>query len=113
MMGPGPELDRVIAEKIFGVKIHAPAPGGVKGEFPEYSTDIKAAFEVVEKLRQQDILMNVAPRPQSGFIVNYIRWNPEIKFGELQTENSASDLAAHAICLAALKAVGVGVGGCG
>lgn len=112
-MKPGRELDALIAEKVFGAvrtqekfQGYVPIPGdpvyysevykyptgvnyliddpknrhGMMGGVPHYSTDISAAWEVVEKL------------------------NKQYSF-HLNTKGSA-DTAPHAICLAALKAVG-------
>ncbi len=102
-MKPGKELDRLVAEKVMDYyknfdNILSP---------PKYSTDIAAAWEVVEKLAEDT---------HGGFALNQLRFphRQGIRgyltsfYGETHVEATA-DTAPHAICLAALKAVGVEV----
>lgn len=82
---PGRELDALVAEKVMG------------GELRPYSTDISAAWEVVEKYKWAE---------------------PELRYSDEQHcwvfslhkasgyPNECGDTAPHAICLAALRAVG-------
>lgn len=107
-MNPGRELDALVAEKVMGWRKRETPPGGhiwidkdnlayVPGELPRYSTDIAAAWEVVEKLNNLD------------FSIEYER---EIKIWRASFEQGIPALereAPLAICFAALNAVGVDV----
>jgi hypothetical protein len=104
----GRELDALVAEKVMGLqplRREVPPDPGAFLDLPHYSTDIAAAWEVVEKLtgrRDKDI----------GFALTV---NP----GTIGTSFSALDGTEHwhvnastaplAICLAALKVVGVDI----
>jgi hypothetical protein len=79
------------------------------GTVKEYSTNIKAAWEVVEKLAQMgyDVKIN-----------RLIHWNTDYEcligkdnWVDMDYKYVGSDTAPMAICLAALKAVGVEVEG--
>lgn len=122
-MKPGRELDALVAEKIFNkrvvrepVMMHDPNQEGAFKEvlgfyevanhsttfnIPPYSTDIAAAWEVVEKMMNGTMPDEVRQRQS---------WR--IFYDEMEDTNlvdlSASQ-AAEFICLAALKAVGVDV----
>lgn len=132
-MSPGPELDLLIAEKVMGWTwvtedaeepqylpwLISPKVGtafrgvwypktGVASGLPAYSTEISAAWQVVEKL---DAL---------GFYVTVDRLGHDPRFWRAETHTWDADeggrvgdnwhdaeTAPHAICLAALAAVGV------
>lgn len=111
---PGRELDALIAEKVIKL-----TPGYYFMEFkdlsqqeqnnynrnqgwspmrcPEYSTDIAAAWEVVERMRMigADLEITIG---KMGYAINY---ELEDNWGV----HGYKDTAPHAICLAALKAV--------
>jgi len=116
-MKPGRELDALIAERVMGWKICRNKNGGysifvgdednytawsstkdieLPDVFPKYSTDISAAWEVVEKIKY---------KWDNNFSIH---WNgeewviPQPKFPDLAI--SVGDTAPHAICLAALEA---------
>lgn len=109
-MNPGRELDALVAEKVMGIAI----PEGADTQYletcmdlPYYSTDIAAAWEVVEKLFQSgfDLYLETfkddEDKPQC-----------RVSFQAIDNQDKGSgpiyaDTAPHAICLAALKAVGV------
>ena len=125
-MKPGRELDVIVAEKVMGLKdvrkITDPMAQGAFGDIlysaekpdpypdnagiwlghltrvPSYSTDIAAAFEVWDKLNNKRWALEKCLDD---------RWSV---FVELQYEGRVSiatgESAPHAICLAALKAVG-------
>lgn len=120
MIEPGPRLDALIAEKVFGCspfigpsekyecgcKPMNPSHETMIGSWsriPEYSTDIKAAWEIISN------------PPGYGLCEFYLSacrhhkyaWHCSINFGSGEEEYGYS--APHAICLAALKAVGVEV----
>ena len=116
-MKPGRELDALVAEKVMGlVRCTAIAPDHIlpchahpanpdKGaETPLYSTDIAAAWEVVEKIKNRNI---------------NLLWHEENQYWYCCVHNeifevdqeATSESAPHAICLAALKAVGEKVDG--
>lgn len=105
-MKPGRELDALVARDVMGWEVRGPhsGPWVILRGYPEYphltdktwrpSTDIADAWEVVEKLADGTRTVHVwKPR-------NY-GWGCSIghSHGEAYT-------APHAICLAALRAVG-------
>lgn len=128
-MNPGRDLDAIVAEKVMGcsTKKDGHMLAGIvvgerlvcnceKGEhntnprFPnygvkDYSTDISAAWEVVEKVRPSfsEIWIGRSDTEMSA------HWKCSIQKMDSNYEATA-DTAPHAICLAALKAVGVEVG---
>lgn len=115
MIEPGPCLDALIAEKVMDFKyVHAfEFEHGGKSQhgiimtenstyfLPPYSTDISAAWKVVEKMQKNDwaiILDNM-----QDYLGNWQAHFEKDKF----VETAESESVPHAICLAALKAVGV------
>ena len=121
-MKPGRELDALVAEKVMGYD------HGIAGcrwcqkditgsdpyprrnpHFDHYSTDIKAAWEVVDKGHLYGDCIRQWPR--DGEMVWQIGspwWDLGRRDGGFLVIAEA-DTAAHAICLAALKAIGVEV----
>ena len=109
-MNPGPELDALIAERVMGWTARWPADQHAENEprwntpeghnhLLEFSKDHGDAWEVVEKLRD-DYHFNVdkVESANGGFEA----W----KVSFVQGLFSKSKSFPHAICLAALKAVG-------
>jgi hypothetical protein len=126
-MTPGRKLDALVAEKVMGISPYWTVMFGgsffgnfatqerarhrakeIQGDFkaqiipyheePGYSTDISAAWEVVEKFTKEAELKGTGPI----FDVCYDgTWHCSI--GRIVTQ---AETAAHAICLAALSAVG-------
>ncbi len=86
-MKPGRELDSLVAAKVMGIEHPAP-----------YSTSIEAAWEVVEKLK--------ANGEGIRLIYHYGHWNVLFEH-EDYCYNSPAESAPHAICLAALKTMGI------
>jgi hypothetical protein len=116
-MKPGRELDALIAEKVMGIKhpitIHRDKTayqwGSATDEWeflPEYSTDIAAAWKVVEKLG-----LCVWPTEDAKWFAFQDRFDSsygeEYWFGgeNFLSRYVIADTAPHAICLAALKAL--------
>lgn len=92
-MNPGRELDALIAERVMGGKTKCTEIPGY--EFiPNYSEDIAAAWEVVEKLKKPRPIFNLECDQRLG------RWNANF-YGAA----AEGDTAPHAICLAALAAL--------
>lgn len=113
-MNPGRELDALIAEKVLGhelgrfghgdaIEIITYGPHFIP--IPRYSTSIEAAWEVVEKLDLfgcKDLpgygpIWYVLGKNTAGWVIADTRdmgWSVE------------GDTAPHAICVAALKAIG-------
>lgn len=104
-------VNEIIAEKIMGWKIlsHWDADGTIKHlldenqckvippEFKPYLTDIKAAWEVIEKLKGQSVTLNYGEDTQGwecSFIINGKRFT------------SVRSIITHSICYAALKVIG-------
>lgn len=110
VMAPGRELDALVAEKVLGYEI---TPGGYTGYLPSFSTDIAAAWEVVEKLRAMNSTLELY---SPGALVNdemgihAVEWQATFKSWEEpwgpHGPSVEAQTAPHAICLAALKAVG-------
>jgi hypothetical protein len=101
-MKPGRELDLLVAEKVMGdTIIRREQDNEIISYCKPYSTDIAAAWEVVEKMKEENIL-EIHVLRQSGV---------EIFFYDLEGDRRRiiADTAPHAICLAALKAKGVEV----
>jgi hypothetical protein len=114
-MRAGRELDALVAEKVMGWKWIGPDEfndnrhltlGGqkVQARIPDYSTDIAAAWDVVEKMR-----------PTFNLVLECVslEYNCHVaRPGHLDEKvNVRADTAPLAICLAALKACGVEVAG--
>lgn len=106
----GPDLDAFVAEKMMGwteidlkwrgEAFHSGVPligkgtspnGGICG-IPHFSTDITAAWEIVEKM-------------MSASSVQWKAWLRELKGGEVLLRGKANGDAPLAICRAALKAM--------
>lgn len=116
-MNPGKELDALIAEKVMGYETEiingdpvSKVPGicGTEGcaihftKTPHYSTDIAAAWEVVEKLQLKFKTIDIVATTRSDTYVGpcFVIFDP---YGNVLSDSSE---APHAICLAALKVVG-------
>lgn len=129
-MEAGRELDALVAEKVMGYEVfrsdHAEYvqgrdwadpgeplyyPDGIERQaatVPEYSTDIAAAWPIAQKL-------GLALVPQSdgdGFRwlatdVHAVNYSNVITVEPKDGTEYSADTAPHAICLAALRAVGV------
>ena len=102
-MKPGPELDALIAEKVMGWKLSRyfwdTGTGKIAIErTPKYSTSIQAAWDVVEKL-EGELHFKRKDDKWSVFLMGAEVW-----------AGSTQDTLPHAICLAALKAVGYDLG---
>lgn len=108
-MKAGRELDALIAGKVMGWKHRGPHPlfgtevwASDKGDnlLPHFSTDIAAAWTVVDKLREEWIVTAEIDSTQCviGLGHNYASTPEELR--------ASAATAPHAICLAALKAVG-------
>lgn len=110
-MKPGRYLDAMVAEKVMGWR-HDPGtyegsrylldPAGARSAIPNYSTDIAAAWEVVEKLKGATAHFQLQSIP-GGWSTRIFRVPAGLSNEEI------ADTAPMAICLAALKAVGVEV----
>lgn len=116
-MKPGRELDALIAEKVMGLivteqgfcghpitkgggRVHGTDMGWWATVLPFYSTDIAAAWEVVERMREKGFnfqIHNVNERKNwvAFFWKKGIVGDPYV---------SSETLTPYAICLAALKA---------
>lgn len=122
-MKPGRELDALVAEKVMGWTWSLDektgwwtltSPEGRIGmcenksvliesglHFPDYSTHISAAWEVVEKIKDRSGLDLLFSPTRKIWQATFTMEHP------LRVENlSQEQTAPHAICLAALKAVG-------
>jgi len=122
-MEAGKQLDALVAEKIFGYKVFRrdyvdgarfffeDTDGAPTYLYMNYSTDIAAAWEVVEKLRELNngsvlefrLTWSGKEYGIPGFVFRI--WESDLPHVDLLPFEAKT--APHAICLAALKAVGV------
>lgn len=95
-MKPGPELDALIAERVMGLDMSKT----FSDEYGKYSTDIGAAWEVVQKLEDYSPVIR---KSDSG------QWQCALHHGEkLAVYGDLVNTAPLAIALAALKAINNG-----
>lgn len=108
-MEAGRELDKAVAIHVMGCKCYYPAvlgantslPGSTKlVSLPEYSSDISAAWEVVEKLREKKLFVYVETYIGSYYARVKTAGQPREVGYSLECEN-----VAEAICKASLMAV--------
>lgn len=126
MVKPGRELDALVAERVMGLKTEDYAgllvekinPANPKGNYPldylipRYSESIEAAWEVVEKIKTTGRELEIELTSSAD---NPNEWTCGIKWFEFFEDEEqqwgwfyfTQSTAPHAICLAALKAVGV------
>lgn len=112
-MEPGRELDALIAEKVMGLVEFATYAGKAKASMgwgkngddwknlrslPNYSTDISAAWEVVEKYFGTVGHTTIGNMANEGYYC-------ELFNGKEFVRASSVESAPHAICLAALKVI--------
>lgn len=109
-MKPGRELDLLIADKVMGIKFEDCKPvaiGFKDNDFKglHYSTDISAAWEVVEKVqsigRNLEMFHRVLPHGKC-YVAGFPAQGEQAGLYAAKIQETAS----HAICMAALKAVG-------
>lgn len=103
-MPAGRELDRLVAEKVFG----STAPHHIMPEYdlPPFSTDMGAAWEVVRRMAERGFplwhlgaLVTLGEPSENSVFCQFAKgWPPTWVRAEAET-------APQAICLAALKAV--------
>lgn len=104
-MEAGRELDALIAEKVMGWRQHegecweARPSGPCINKLPKYSSDISAAFGVVEHLRQKGLDLDLTYRAKKSYSLFVTAFFTGV------TEPTEADEPALAICRAALKAV--------
>ncbi len=113
---PGIELDALIAEKVFDKSEDSyTLKDGYEFGIPNYSTNISAAWEVVEAIKS----IRLKDSKEAEFFIEaitlgtdkgkyiagfqYDSWYDETTFRPIL---EFGESAPHAICLAALKAVG-------
>lgn len=117
---PGRDLDAMVAEKVMGMVDNRPS--GRSGEmwgimdwfapgepawapnFPTYSTSISAAWEVVEKMRGDGWYVRITDTKSPLGHRWMVSFDTEEGLHPLYT--AYSETVPHAICLAALRAVG-------
>lgn len=129
-MDAGRELDRLVAERVFGYVVtdgygddadpwkpaaatigagtwyeHRPDSGGWRVALPRYSTDLAAAWQVIDHLIARDYAVTLSGTG-GGWAVTMVAGADGIRVG-----GAAGPHAAHGICLAALRAVGALAGG--
>jgi hypothetical protein len=128
---PGRELDALVAEKVMGLYREPPSKyarhvpqysdrdpktgrATVSGDLRPYSTDIAAAWEVLKNIHARGIVWCIEQADTAAFptvhIVNPTPCEKEkghIHFIEdMERISERAESTPHAICLAALKAVG-------
>ena len=118
-LNAGHELDALIAEKVMGFAVKlwphtdrlfvAERGNGTQILLPAYSTDIAAAWEVVEKLGERFHARLLTPFIRSGDNHYWCGFTPlgMTGFNGRPDYEAVAETAPLAICRAALKAVGV------
>jgi hypothetical protein len=114
------ELDALVAEEVFGWQRPPPEDQDFTVipmtyeqwstlALPHYSTDIAAAWEVVEKLSESfEWVLESPTNREEGFTCTF--FGTEADAGWMPPPGRAvAETVSKAICLAALMAVGVGV----
>lgn len=128
-MEAGRELDALVAEKVMGWSRFVQADNtyiglsviygwndaqgrykGMDGNVSHYSTDIAAAWTVVEAMRQRDYEFELFRRHRNHLGKPDPTWTKTQAIFRAEGRNrhysSVQSADAHAICLAALEAVG-------
>lgn len=113
-MEPGREMDALVAKKVMGLDRPGLTDDGcptcgyfwlAEGSYRGYSTDIASAWQVVEKLYENYIVnikgTNTGNKGSTWKGIFYVSVT-----GKGVSVTAQSDTAPHAICLAALEAVG-------
>lgn len=115
---PSRELDALVAEKVMGriFTRHLCEPGTPRREWvdndvPHYSTDIAAAWQVVEELRNRKYVLRLESSP---YMAQTEYWMGVFGFKGVDEEAWILEInyspkipsAPLAICIAALKALG-------
>lgn len=123
------QIDALVAEHVMGLKLRAPDEmeytqdrewadgetfvidnGLANAELvPKYSSNIAAAWRVVEKLQADGRLIDLGWAPEVGpwgFAIKHTDWSGPVPI-ERSSHCELADSAPLAICLAALKAAGV------
>lgn len=98
-MKPSRELDILVATKVMGM----PEDPDLWVWAPRYSLSLEAAWEVVEKMKDKGF----ASAMVNGIAANHVIFQFYNALGKEIKKQAES--APHAICLAALKAMGVDV----
>jgi hypothetical protein len=117
-MKPGRNLDTNVAQEVMGwsniilnpatqdfVGEPAPSKNGVI-PVPRFSTDFRDALEVIERFDSWTLQKTNASNNRKGVAVTAFHCRLMRFEDRTQGDASSADSAAHAICLAALKAVG-------
>jgi hypothetical protein len=119
-MKAGPELDALVAERVMGWTIYSndrkyqqgwsEHSEGTPMDIPSYSTDIAAAWEVVERVNfldkySRDFLLQRECIDVDPYRWVWFAWFRKDGVDENVDTSARCETAPHAICLAALKAV--------
>lgn len=111
-MDAGRELDLLIAEKVLKI-IPSLEEAKTQKEYenrrnisvPSYSTDISDAWEVVKKLAEDDRSFQINFDESDREVRVHFKSQSELEYG-YHAEKGGLKYLPHAICLAALKAIG-------
>ena len=102
----GRRLDVIIAREVFGYQVvnidDEPYIETEKLEYasvPEYSTDVSAAWEVIQKMVEAKVLMNIS----YGTKTWNVNFSTQKQYRKLVYDSSTAETITLAICRAALK----------
>lgn len=127
-MNPGRKLDALVAEKVMGLHLYRVENGPHQGtlmygppnersswfSLPYYSTNIAAAWEVMAKFPHALVPLSDGKwwcRSESGLGYSVGKQNRWFECLLNVANGSIAETAPHAICLAALEAIGYDISG--
>jgi hypothetical protein len=121
-MKAGRELDALVAEKVMGwsdvgnitigmtTYVAGHRPKGEQTVVPAYSTSMAAAWAVVDALRARGLHLAFNDTLSAWRVLFFTVGRFDTRYFTDGANYEFADTPAHAICLAALRAVGVEVG---
>lgn len=105
-MKPGREFDALVEEKVMrrdvGDIYYDATRQEIMGTVRRYSTDIAASWEIVEKMNSMEFYLELFQ-----FDINGLSWSAQFIHPAKLEHKCVSETPSHAICMAALRALGI------